>query len=390
MKYIIVGNGVAGTTAAENIRKTDPEGEITIVTDEELPFYYRVRLPDFLGGEVSEQGLVAKKKEWYEENSITLQLATKIIEGSAQDRNLRSATGEELGYDRLLLASGSTPNIPAIPGSDAKGVFTLHYIRDAKDIISHASFCKKAILIGGGLLGLEAANGLQKLGLEVTVVEFFPRLLPRQLDSEGAGRLQNILEKRGFSFKLDAKTRSIDGNDAVEGITLENGESIKGDMVVISAGVKPKLDLALQLGLACEKGLKVDSRMQTSHPDIYAAGDIIEFEGKTYGIWPAASDQGKVAGTNIAGGDAIYEGTTMSNILKVAGIDLASAGEIDENSRFNSKIVATDTIYKKVVMDNNRVIGCIMLGDRKNFNRISKAISTGEDILSELDSLLAD
>lgn len=390
MKYIIVGNGVAGTTAAENIRKTDPEGEITIVTDEELPFYYRVRLPDFLGGEVSEQGLVAKKKEWYEENSITLQLATKIIEGSAQDRNLRSATGEELGYDRLLLASGSTPNIPAIPGSDAKGVFTLHYIRDAKDIISHASFCKKAILIGGGLLGLEAANGLQKLGLGVTVVEFFPRLLPRQLDSEGAGRLQNILEKRGFSFKLDAKTRSIDGNDAVEGITLENGESIKGDMVVISAGVKPKLDLALQLGLACEKGLKVDSRMQTSHPDIYAAGDIIEFEGKTYGIWPAASDQGKVAGTNIAGGDAIYEGTTMSNILKVAGIDLASAGEIDENSRFNSKIVATDTIYKKVVMDNNRVIGCIMLGDRKNFNRISKAISTGEDILSELDSLLAD
>jgi len=388
-KYLIVGNGIAGTTAAENIRKHDATVEITIVTEEELPFYYRIRLPDFLCGEVYESGLVAKKKEWYQENNITLRLSTKITGGSVKDKILHSSSGEEIRFDRLILANGSAPNIPAISGSDKKGVFALHCIQDAKDIISHASCCKKAILIGGGLLGLEAGNGLKKLGLGITVIEFFPRLLPRQLDSEGARRLQSILEDRGFSFKLDAKTRSIEGNEKIEGVTLENGEFIAADMVIISAGVTPKLHLTKELGLDCNRGIKVDKQMRTSHPDIYAAGDIVEFEGRTYGIWPAAMEQGKIAGTNISGGNATYEGTILSSILKVAGIDLASAGEIDEENLHDSKTVASETIYKKIVLDNNRVIGCIMLGDRKNFNRINRAISTGEDILSELDTLLA-
>jgi len=145
----------------------------------------------------------------------------------------------------------------------------------------------------------------------------------------------------------------------------------------------------MQLGLDCNRGIKVDKQMRTSHPDIYAAGDIIEFEGRTYGIWPAAMEQGKIAGTNISGGEANYEGTVLSSILKVADIDLASAGNIDEENQYDSKVVSSETIYKKVVFDNSKVIGCIMLGDRKNFNRINRAISTGEDILSELDSLLA-
>ena len=388
-KYLIVGNGVAGTTAAENIRKNDPSGEITVVTEEDFPFYYRIRLPDFLCGEIEESVLFAKKKDWYKENKIALRLSTKITGGSIKDKILFSSSGEEIRFDCLILAAGSTPNVPAISGTDKKGVFTLHCIQDAKDIISHASSCKKAILIGGGLLGLEAGNGLKKLGLKITVVEFFPRLLPRQLDNEGGHRLQNILEDRGFSFKLDAKTRSIDGSEEVEGVTLENGESIAADTVVISAGVNPKLDLAMQLGLDCNRGIKVDERMQTSHPDIYAAGDIVEFEEKTYGIWPAAMEQGQIAGANISGGDATYEGTILSTILKVADIDLASAGDIDANNQYYSKIVASGTIYKKTVIANNKVIGCIMLGDTKNFHRINKAISTGEDILSELDSLLA-
>ncbi|MFC1845146.1 NAD(P)/FAD-dependent oxidoreductase [Thermodesulfobacteriota bacterium] len=388
-KYLIVGNGVAGTTAAENIRKNDPAGVITIVTDEKLPFYYRIRLPDFLCGEVEESNLIAKKEEWYRKNKITLRLSTKITDGSIKDKTLLSSGGEKISFDRLILANGSTPNIPAIPGSDKKGVFTLHYIQDAKDIISHAGCCKKAVLIGGGLLGLEAGNGLKKLGLKITVVEFFPRLLPRQLDNEGARRLQSILEDRGFSFKLDVKSSTIEGNDEIHGVTLENGELIAADMVVISAGVNPKLDLAKKLGLDCNKGVMVDKQMRTSQPDIFAAGDIVEFEGKTYGIWPAALEQGEIAGTNISGGEANYKGTVLSNILKVAGIDLASAGDIDEENHYESKIVSSETIYKKVVIDNDRVIGCIMLGDRKNFNRINKAISTGEDILSDLDSLLA-
>jgi nitrite reductase (NADH) large subunit len=389
-KYLIVGNGVAGTTAAENIRKNDPNGEITIVTEEKLPFYYRIRLPDFLCGEVEESNLIAKKEEWYEKNNITLLLSTKIIKGSIQDKILVSSSGESISFDHLILANGSTPNIPAIPGSDKKGVFTLHYIQDAKDIISYADGCKKAILIGGGLLGLESGNGLKKLGLEITVIEFFSRLLPRQLDNEGARRLQSILEERGFSFRLGVKSSTIEGDGAVQGVRLETGEFIAADMVLISAGVNPKLELAQQLGLDCNRGVKVDKQMRTSHPDIFAAGDIVELEGKTYGIWPAALEQGKIAGTNISGEEATYEGTVLSNILKVAGINLASAGDIDAENHYESKIVSSATIYKKAVIDNSKVIGCIMLGDRENFNRINNAIATGEDILSDLESLMAD
>jgi nitrite reductase (NADH) large subunit len=387
-RYLIVGNGVAGTTAAENIRRTDPSGEITIITDEELPFYYRIRLPDFLCGEVLEPDLVAKKKEWYKENNITLRLSTTITGASINNKTLHSSTGEKIRFDRLILANGSAPNVPGISGSEKTGVFTLHCIKDAKNIVAHAGSCKKAILIGGGLLGLEAGNGLKKLGLEITVIEFFPRLLPRQLDNDAARRLQSILEARGFSFKLDAKTLSIDGNKGVEGVTLENGEFLAAEMVVISAGINPKLELARQLGLDCNRGIKVNKRMQTSHTDIFAAGDSVEFEGTTYGSWTAAMEQGEIAGINISGGEAVYEGTVLSNTLKVAGIDLASAGDIDENNQYDSKIVATESTYKKIVIDNDKVIGCIMLGDRKNFNRISKAISTGENILPDLDSLL--
>jgi nitrite reductase (NADH) large subunit len=159
-------------------------------------------------------------------------------------------------------------------------------------------------------------------------------------------------------------------------------------MVIISAGVRPNLALANMLGVKAGKGVIVDKFMQTSQTDIYAAGDVIEFEGKTYGIWPASMEQGKIAGINISGGKTSYEGTILANVLKVAGIDLASTGEIDLENRYVSKIIASEDIYKKVVIDNGRVIGCIMLGDRKNFNRISKAITSGEDILNELDTIL--
>jgi nitrite reductase (NADH) large subunit len=169
---------------------------------------------------------------------------------------------------------------------------------------------------------------------------------------------------------------------------LKNGDVIPTDMVIISAGVRPNLDLTKMLGLKTGKGVIVDKFMQTNQQGIYAAGDVIEFEGKTYGIWPAAMEQGKIAGINISGGKMSYEGTIPANVLKVAGIDLASSGEIDEENNYESRIVASADIYKKIVIVNGRVIGCIMFGDRKNFNRINKAITSGDDILNELDSML--
>lgn len=387
-KYLIIGNGVAGTTAAEKIRQNDPAGEITIVTDEDIPFYYRIRLPDYLCGEIAEPELIAKKDAWYEEKKISLILDTKITEADPDAKHLLTANGKTLTYERLLLANGSHPFFPPVEGSDIGGVFTLHNINDVRQISQAAEKVNNVVLIGGGLLGLEVANALHKLGKNISVVEFFPRLLPRQLDNDGAAKLQHFFEKMDFTFKLGTTTKEITGDGNVEQVILESGDILPAEMVIISAGVRPNLELAKMLDLNTDKGLIVDKYLQTSQPGIYGAGDIIEFEGRTYGIWPAAMDQGKIAGINISGGEAIYNGTTLSNILKVAGIDVASAGEIDAENRYESKIITSENTYKKVVIDDAKVIGCIMLGNRNNFNRINKAISNGEDILDELDSLL--
>jgi nitrite reductase (NADH) large subunit len=246
---------------------------------------------------------------------------------------------------------------------------------------------KDVVLIGGGLLGLEAGNALLKLGFKVHVVEFFPRLLPRQLDEDGAGRLQKIMEGMGFSFRLGAKTQEITGDGQVTGVSLEGGENLNAQMVVISAGVRPNIKLAQSLGLETDKGIKIDEHLRTNQPDIYCAGDVAEFKGMPYGIWPAAMEQGKIAGTNMAGGGLVYKGTTMANSLKVVGVDLASAGEIDAEGKFDAKVVTDDQVYKKIVIDNNLIIGCIMLGDKKGFNKITQMMSEKRDIKEIKDQL---
>ncbi|MBL7216553.1 MAG: NAD(P)/FAD-dependent oxidoreductase, partial [Desulfobacteraceae bacterium] len=310
--YLIIGNGVAGTTAAENIRKIDKKGNITMVTGEDLPFYYRIRLNEYISGEIEENDLVAKKEKWYRDQNINLELVTRIVGAKDQEKALITENNRTLSYDRLLIATGSHSFIPPIKGSEKKGVFSLRTIKDARDISAYARNIENVVLIGGGLLGLEAGNALRKLGKKVTVVEFFPRLLPRQLDVDGAKRLQGIMEEMGFSFRLGAKTEAITGGDQAGGVLLEDGETLSSEMVIISAGVRPNMELAKDLGLDHDKGIKVDEHLQTNLADIYAAGDVAEFEGMPYGIWPAAMEQGKIAGNNMAGGDMVYEGTVMA------------------------------------------------------------------------------
>jgi nitrite reductase (NADH) large subunit len=389
-RYLIVGNGVAGTTAAEHIRKQDGQGSITMVTDEAFPFYWRVRLIEYVAGDITEQNLVARKDEWYKERNIELKLETRVRDVDRAKKEAIFDDGQRTAYDRLLIAAGSHSFIPPIKGSDKKGVFALRSIQDARDIVSWAKGIQDVVLIGGGLLGLEAGNSLRKLGKKVMVVEFFPRLLPRQLDVAGAKRLQAIMEGMGFAFRLGAKTREIAGEDKVEAVLLEGGETLPGRMVVVSAGVRPNLDLAKALSLDHDKGIKVDERMKTNQPDIFAAGDVAEFQGIPYGIWPAAMEQGRVAGINMAGGEVLYKGTVMANTLKVVGIDLASAGNIDVENKLESRVVSDDKAYKKIVIENNRIAGCIMLGETKGFNRITKMMADQQDVSGIKDKILSD
>jgi nitrite reductase (NADH) large subunit len=385
--YLIIGNGVAGTTAAENIRKKDSEGSITIFSDEDIPFYYRLRLNEFISGDISETQLVAKKATWYEDQNISLKLKTRVMEVKGQEKTAVTEDNQRFSFDRLLIATGSHSFIPPIKGSEKKGVFALRDIQDARDISAYAKNVEDIILIGGGLLGLEAGHALGRLGKRITVVEFFPRLLPRQLDVDGARKLQEVMEGMGFSFRLGAKTQEITGDGQVSGILLEGGESISGGMVIVSAGVRPNMVVAERLDLNMDKGIVVDEHLETSQPGIYAAGDVAEFKGIPYGIWPAAMEQGKIAGSNMAGDDMSYHGTTMANTLKVAGVDLASAGNIDAENEFEAEVKSEEGIYRKIVIKDNHIVGCIMLGETKGFNQITKMMAEKTDV-SQIERLL--
>jgi nitrite reductase (NADH) large subunit len=380
--YLIIGNGVAGNSAAESIRKIDSQGKILMFSKEKYYFYYIPALPEYLSGEKQVKDFTIHDEKWYEKNRIGLYLATEITAIDSSSKTVATKSGEKFRYDKLLLACGGNSFVPPIKGSDSEGVFTLRTVADAEAIKKKAKQSKKAVVIGGGLLGLEAGNGLRKIGLEVSVVEFSPRLLPRQTDSPGAAILQKQMEEMGFRFYLGAKTQEIVGGKGGLWVCLEGGEKLSADLVLISAGVRPEISLAKSLGLKIDKGIKVDDTMKTAIEDIYAAGDLIEHQGRFYGIWPASMEQGKVAGANMAGQETKYQGTVPSNTLKVVGIDLVAAGEIDAEGKMETLVIKDEPkrTYRKFVLQDNILVGAILLGNIRGSEEIQEAIKAKKDI----------
>ncbi len=381
-KYVIVGNGVAGTTAAESIRQHDKDGKIDIVTEETTPFYTRIRLPDYIAGDVEKEKLILHPPDWYRKRNVDVHLGEGVRAVDREKREAQITQGSTFPYDRLLLANGSHAFIPPIKGVDKAGAFALRTVDDAEQIRDYAQNAERVVLIGGGVLGLETGNGLRRLGRKVTVVEFFPRLLPRQMDVPGAELLQRQMESMGFRFYLGAKSQEVLGKGKVEGLRLEGGQTIPCDMVLISAGVRPNLDLANQLDLEIDKGVVVNDRLETQVPDVYAAGDLIQHRGAFYGIWPASEAQGQIAGINMAGVDARYEGTVMSNRLKVVGVDLVSSGDIDVDQKLE-QVVAKDEarfLYRKLVLKDGAILGCILLGDISGSRQILQAMESKKDV----------
>jgi nitrite reductase (NADH) large subunit len=390
--YLIIGNGAAGNSAAEAIRKYDQSGIIHIFSKEKYPFYYVPALPEYIAGEKQLAQFTLHPFDWYEKNRIELHLETEITRIEPDQKVAETRKGERYRYDKLLLATGGYSFVPPIKGADAQGVYTLRTFADAETIKQQAEGARRVVLIGGGLLGLEAGNGLRRAGMEVTVVEFFPRLLPRQMDEPGAVMLQKQLEKMGFTFYLGAKTREILREAKGLTVVLESGEKLSADMVLISAGVRPELTLAKSLDLEIDKGVKVDDAMRTSRQDIYAAGDLVEHRGRFYGIWPACTEQGAIAGAAMAGQEVKYEGTVPSNTLKVAGIDLMAAGDIDAEGQLESLVSKDEEkkIYRKIVVKDNIVAGSILLGDLRGSNEVQQAIKMKKNISSlkaELDKM---
>lgn len=388
--YLIIGNGVAGNAAAESIRQVDPPGDILIFSKEKYFFYYTPGLPDFLCGDKQIKDITIHDERWYAKNKIDLHLEEEIVEIDLPKKRAYSAKGIGYAYDKLLLACGSNSFLPPIPGSSSPGVFTLRNLGDAERIRRAAEGAREAVIIGGGLLGLEAGNALRKMGIKITVVEFFSRLLPRQLDIAGAQILYEKMQEMGFQFHLEAKTEAIEPSSTGLWVLLASGEKLSAQLVLISAGVRPEVSLGKKLNLALNKGIKVDERLNTSWPEGYAAGDIAEYKEQVYGIWPAAMEQGKIAGLNMAGQTAFYQGTIPANTLKVAGVDLVSAGEINAAENMESLIYKDEQakIYRKFFIRDDTLCGAILLGNIKGAKEIQKAIAQKRHIGALKDKII--
>jgi len=280
------------------------------------------------------------------------------------------------------MATGGQAFVPPIKGTEKEGVFTLRTMKDAIRMKEFSQGVKKAILVGGGLAGLETGGALLRKGIQVAVVEHNPRILPRQMDPEGAKILQGKMEYMGFSFFLSGQSEEILGKERAEGVRLKDGRAVDGQMVIVSAGVKPNIQLAQAMGLEVKNGILVNDRLETRTESVFAAGDVAEHRGRCYGLWPASQRQGETAGINMAGGNALYEGTVLSNTLKVVGISLTASGEIDAERKLEC-VVRQDResgVYRKVAFKEDKIVGCILLGDVKGSPEILHAIEKKVDV----------
>jgi NAD(P)H-nitrite reductase large subunit len=392
MKHIIIGNGVAGTEAAKNIRQRALLSEILIFTQDHYPFYSRPRIPELLAREVMVEKIFVYTIEWYHKNKIQLYLNCTVKHIDPKNQKITLTDGSAFSYDKLLLATGSNAVLPPIDGiNTSRGVFTLRTVEDVVNISRSIAGAKTFTVIGGGLLGLEAGNALRKLGFSVTVVEFFDRLLPRQLDGSGSVILQKQMEGMGLKFILGAQSRAIQDEGSLRKLSLNDGRVIESDFILASAGIEPNTTLAGEAGISVNKGILVNDRMETNVSDIYAAGDAAEHKGRIYGIWPASQRQGVVAGINMSGGNENYSGTVPSTTLKVAGIYLTSMGDISAEDKTVERFQLKDTdknIYKNLFIKDGKIIGAIFLGDKKNASEIEQLMQKKVDVSKIKDKIL--
>ena len=366
-KLVLVGNGMAGIRSVEELLKLAPEKyDITVFGAEPHPNYNRILLSPVLAGEKTPEEIVLNSEAWYAEHGITLHKGKEVTAIDRRARKVVARDGAEAFYDRLLLATGSVPFMLPVPGAKLPGVVTFRDLWDVEAMLVAAREHRHAVVIGGGLLGLEAANGLLKQGMKVTVVHLMDSLMERQLDRAAARLLKKALEARGINFLLEAKTEEIIGKKRVQGVRLADGCEITADLVVMAVGIRPNFALAQAAGIHCEKGIVVSDTMQTYDPRVYAVGECVQHRGRSYGLVAPLFEQAKVCANHLAGlGYSRYEGSVTSTKLKVTGIDLFSAGDFTGDDS-TDEIVLQDAargVYKKVVLDGNRIRGAVMYGD---------------------------
>lgn len=393
MRTVIIGNGLAGTMAAKTLRELDSEGEILVFAEENYHYYPRPNLIEYIAGKLPYDRVFAFSEGWHTRQKIEIRLGTPVLKIDPRSRSVELDGEQRESYDKLLIANGAYSFIPPIKGADRRGVYTLRTLDDALAIIDALQSRNQAAVIGGGLLGLEIARAIRARGAEVEVIEFFDRLLPRQLDAQGAALLRSQIEGQGVRVRLGVATEEIYGNDEIKGLKLKGGTEINADLVVIAAGVRPNVELPRDAGLATDRGLVVDERLRTSHPHVFAAGDGIQHRGKVYGIIPASFEQGRTAAFNIIGEEKKYEGTVPANSLKVAGLHVTSVGTVNPEGEGFEEVRALkkeEGIYKKIVLQDGALVGAIWMGTKKGVNEITRAVADKVKVSPWINSLLDD
>ncbi|SLM11582.1 FAD-dependent pyridine nucleotide-disulphide oxidoreductase [uncultured spirochete] len=374
MKIVIIGNGIAATSAATKIREFDASCEITMLSDENTPFYSRPRLLDYLAGKVSFEQITIKSEQWYNKLNIELVSGAKVFSITPQENKIITSKGD-ISYDALLVASGASAATPPFFRPDLKNVFRLRTKEDADRIIAAAQHVRTAAIIGGGLLGIETGFALTSRGLTTTVIEIADRLLPKQLDAESSLLLKASLEEKGLRFLTGKQAAALDADREGLCITCTDATVLRADIIVVSAGIRPNVGFLEGSGVNVGRGIIVDEKLRTNIGNIYAAGDCAEFRSTLYGIWPAAKEQGEIAGAIIAGQDAVYNGSIMSAKLKVVGIEVASIGDIAVGLGTRTESQREGSSFRKLFYENGRLKGAILIGDTSDYFKLQKEIA---------------
>ena len=386
-RILIIGNGAAGFSAAKAARSQDPDAEIIMFgRDNRLP-YYRLRLCDYIGKSVNYDDLKISSEEWFEKNRIRAEISSEVTAIDSKAGKIRT-NGKEYGYDSLVLATGSKPLMPPLKGRELSRIHTIWTIEDVVGLNNSLQDAKRVVVIGGGLLGLEAAYKISEMGIDVSLIENMPRLLPKQLDEEGSEIFEEKVKSLGISVLCGKTVTGFEGdfNENVKQVCMADDTLLEADAVVVAVGVSPNIDIFRNNGISMNRFLNVNERMETSTKDIYAAGDIACVNGKWSGQWSAANRQGQVAGANAAGGNAVYETADILYILATMGTRVVCSGDTgiirqdgsDAEYKTERRVDRDKFNYSKLVFRNGLFAGFILVGEpAKSFNKLQALINTG-------------
>lgn len=391
-QLVVVGNGMAGVACVEQILRHRHDFEITIFGDEGHVNYNRILLSSVLAGEKSAGDIVLNDADWYRRHGIRARLGVEVVEIDRGARVVTDRKGGTTSYDTLILATGSRAVVPPVSGVEKKNVHVFRTLDDTHALLEKARKGCKAVVIGGGLLGLEAARGLQLRGCSVTVVHLMGTLMERQLDPTGGAYLRRKIESLGIRVLLSSQTQALSGNGHVEGLRLASGEEFPADLVVIAAGIKPNAELGRRAGLEVRRGIVVNDYMETSDPQIFAVGECTEHRGQTFGLIAPLIEQGKVLAATITGNRGpVFTGAAPAAKLKIMGVDIFSAGSVDDSEPGVEAIRYEDPslgIYKRLLVKNNRLHGVILVGDASDEHRYMDWMRKGADLAPNRRHLL--